>query len=433
MGVLIRTSAMILLLTAQGLPAQEIPLAREDVTPRREYSFDLPKEALLPGDGRMDQYRDMAEEIGRAANAETMRELREKGLEIGVLPDGQTAAEALAAAPGHARLPEGMRASILISRAMGEGAITDLLEAYRLRKDVRFVFRGVPAGMSVPEFAFWLKELVAPGEERIEDLNITIDPELFAAAGVLFAPTVLLEDLNAPDAGRLPGLDIGVIVARAEGSADPDWVYSRMLKGATDERRPNVVEIEEEDLRLRAEREAARVAASLTRDADVIKERYWHRTGQDLRRMNIPPATSNRRRQLHFLFRATEPITDHQGKILAFAGEVFQPKDVLPFDRRIFVFNPNIGAEIDFVEGRMQERRPGVLRTMLLVTELPHTGPGEEPWDGLQALVDRFGIQVFLLNEQMRTAFGIEASPTEIFPERGAGTTEVFNEEFALR
>jgi hypothetical protein len=432
-GLLSRSLVTALLVTApSAAAAQDYPLTRQDVTPRRDYGFDIPVGSLLPTEEAMARYRSMAEEIGRQSTQETLRALRAKGLEMGVLPPGETPAGALAAAPGTARLPDGLRVSILISRAMGEGAITDLLESYRLRKDVRFVFRGVPPGMSVPEFAFWLKELVAPGEAQIEDLNIIIDPELFELSGATLAPTMLLEDLNAPSPEAPAGLDAGRIVARAEGISDPDWLYAQMLKGRTNEKSPNVVEVEEEDLRLRAEREAALVAARLTRDADVIRQRYWDRTGRELRRMNIPPASADRLRQLQFLFRAEKPIIDHQGNTLALTGEVFQPGDVLPFDRRIFVFNPNIPAEADFVAARMQERRSGVSRTLLIVTELPQTEAGQQPWDGLQAIIDRFGIQVFLLNGQVRDAFSIEASPTEIYPEDHGGRIAVFNEESAL-
>jgi len=433
LGFLTRSAVIVSLVTAPlAAAAQDYPLTRQDVTPKRDYGFDIPVGSLLPTEEAMARYRSMAEEIGRQSTQETLRALRAKGLEIGVLPPGETPAEVLAAAPGTARLPAGLRASILISRAMGEAAITDLLESYRLRKDVRFVFRGVPAGMSVPEFALWLKELVAPGEAQIENLNIIIDPELFELSGATLAPTVLLEDLNAPFPGAPAGLDAGLIVARSEGISDPDWLYAQMLKGRTDERSPNVVEIEEEDLRLRAEREAALVAARLTRDADVIRQRYWDRTVRELRRMNIPPASADRLRELQFLFRAEEPVTDHQGRTLALKGEVFQPGDVLPFDRRIFVFNPNSPAEVDFVAARMQDRRSGVSRTLLIVTALPQTQPGQQPWDGLQAIIDRFGIQLFLLNDQVREAFSIEASPTEIFPETHAGRIAVFSRETAL-
>ncbi len=436
MGLLTRYPAgalLGLLAGSAGVCAQEYPLTKEDITPGQVYEFQLPSGEVLGTPKGVDAYRAMAGEIARHSTQATMQALRERGLELGLLPENMSPAEALKAAPGVAQLPEGLRASILISAAMGEGALAALMDAYRLRKDVRFVFRGVPDHMTVPEFALWLKHLAAPGHRDIRDLNIIIDPGLFDLAGVTLAPTLLLEDLTRTDPSIPPGVDMGRIVARGEGLTDPGWLYGQMQMGRTDHRSPNVVEVEEEDLRVRAQREAESVAQRLTRDADVIKARYWERTIRSLHAMRITPATADRERVLHFRFRTAEPIRDHKGHILAFAGEVFQPRDVLPFDRRVFVFNPNSDRELAFVEQAMKERRPGVSRTLLIVTELPRTRPGGEPWEGLQALIDRFGIQVFLLNDPFRTAFRVEASPTEIYPLQTGQGVEVLSREYALR
>ena len=261
----------------------------------------------------------------------------------------------------------------------------------------------------------------------------TLDPELFERAGATLAPTLLLEDLNKPsDLGEPSDLDAGLIVARAEGLTDPDWLYDQMKKGQPDQRSPNVVEIEEEDLRARAAREAEQVAQRLSRDADTLKDRFWKRTGDDLEGMAITPASADRTRQLHFMFKTSQPITDQDGRVLAHAGEVFQPSDVLPFDRRIFVFNPNDPDELQFVEDAFKAPRPNVNRTLLILTELPTVGPNQQPWYGLQAIVDRFGIQAFLLNDQFRNAFKIEVTPTEIYPIATNGTESVISAEYSL-
>lgn len=415
-----------------ALQAQEYRLSPQDLLPQSNYEFDLPTGAELANPKGMEAFNKMAEEIRQSSTAIVMKDLQARGIALGILPDGQTPAEALAAAAGEARLPEGYRVTIFVSRAMGEGALRDLMSLHRNRKDVRFVFRGVPDGMSVPEFGWWLKELLSPDGDLIQDLNINLDPELFDLAGAEMAPTMILEDLNQTDTAATNGKDVGKIMARAVGFNDPDWLYERMQKGQTDERSNNAVPIEEEDLRVRAEREAAAVASRFTRDPEVLKSRYWDRQAASLKGMRVMPAGTDRRRVLHFMYRAGEEIKDNDGKVLAFADEVFQPHDVLPFDRRIFVFNPNIEREVRFVEEQLQTNRAGVSRIMLIVTEVPQTQPGQEPWDGLQALIDRFGVQVFLLNDHFRTSFSIEATPTEIFPEQGNGRVEVISEEWGL-
>ena len=436
MGLLTRIGIAITCATIYGTCAafaQEYPLTRQDITPNTTYDFLLPSgEALAHPEG-IDEFLPMARELARQSTYETMKALRERGIELGVLPAEMTPAEALTSVPGFAQLPDGIRASILVTSAMGEGSIKALMDKYRSRKDVRFLFRGIPDTMSVPEFGFWLKQLIAPDSQEIDDLNIIIDPELFELAGVTLAPTLLLEDLNAPDPDRPLDMDVGVIVARSEGFPDPDWVYEQMKKGRTNNKGPNVVEISEEELRSRAWREADEVAQRLTKDGDVIKRRYWDRTAREMTALGVTPVKADRERILHFMFQTNDPIKDHEGTILAHAGEVFRPNDVLPFDRRVFVFNPNSADELKFVEEALKEPRPDVSRTLLVLSEMPLTQPGQEPWDGIQHVINRFGIHVFLLNSQFQSAFQIEFTPTEIFPRKSLTSIDVISMEHALR
>lgn len=434
MGVLKAKAIAALALCAAplALMAQEYRINPQDLLPKASYDFDLPTGEVLANPDRLEELKQMAEEIRSSSTSIVMQDLQERGIALGILPEGQSPAEALAAADGDAKLPAGYRVTIFVSRSMGEGALRDLMSLHRNRKDVRFVFRGVPEGMSVPQFGWWLKELLQPKGDLIQDLNINLDPEIFDLADAELAPTMILEDLNVLDHAASGGKDVGKIVARAVGYNDPDWLYERMLKGQTDERSTNAVPVEEEDLRVRAEREASAVAARFTRDPEVLKNRFWDRQASSLKLLPVQPAAVDRRRVLHFMFRAESEIRDNDGKILAFAGEVFQPNDVLPFDRRIFVFNPNIKREVDFVDAELKRNRSGVSRIMLLVTEVPQTAPGQQPWDGLQALIDRFGVQVFLLNEHFRSSFSIEATPTEIFPEQANGRVQVISEEKGL-
>lgn len=437
LSVLGRLAAATCLIFPLASSAQEVRLTPEDIAPTQGYDFDLGAgEFTAPA--QLEEFRSLAAEIGQEAAAEAGKTLRKIADDLGVETAPPETAETLAAAPGVARLPDGIRASILVSANLGENTLAGMLDRYRLRKDVRFVFRGIPEGMTVPQFGLWLSKLTflteADRTAAPADMNIILDPELFALTGAELAPTIILEDLNDPrEGGQGEGIDLGRIIARAEGFSDPDWLHAQYLKGnAEGLTNPNVVEITEEDLRVRAEREARQVAARLTRDPEVLKERFWDRTARDLKAMPVTPAAANRKRQLHFMFRTAEPIKDHRGKILAHAGEVFQPKDVAPFDRRIFVVNPNRPEELAFVEEALRAPRPGVTRALIIATELPDRVPGQDPWQGLQAMVTRFGMQVFLLNDQFRENFQVQHTPTEIYPETLGGSVEVISQEVAL-
>lgn len=438
LSALRRLPAATCLIFPLALSAQEIRLSPAEIAPRSSHDFGLTVgEFAAPA--QLDRFRGAAEEIGRQAATETAETIRQVARDLGVNGEEPETAEALAAAPGIARLPEGIRASILVSANLGENTLAEMFDRYRLRKDVRFIFRGIPEGMTVPQFGLWLSKLTALTEADMDaapaDMNIILDPELFALTGARLAPTIILEDLNASrESGQGDGMDLGRIIARAEGYSDPDWLHEQFETGSAEGlTNPNVVEITEEDLRIRAEREAHQVAARLTRDPEVLKTRFWDRTARALEAMPVTPAAADRRRQLHFLFRTAEPIRDHQGTILAHAGEVFQPGDVAPFDRRIFVVDPNRPAELAFVEAALAAPRPGVTRALIIATDLPGAAPGQDPWQGLQAMITRFGMQVFLLNDQFRESFQIEHTPTEIYPEAIGGSVEVISQEVAIQ
>lgn len=418
--------------------AQEIRLAPGDIEPRHAHEFDLPADGFADPPG-LDRFETLAREIASGSALVTGQAIERAARDMGVPPEAATPAEALAAAPGVARLPEGVRASILVSAALGENTLKDMLHRYRLRKDVRFVFRGIPPDMTVPQFGLWLARLAALSDDEMNqppgDLNIVLDPELFSLARVELVPTVLLEDLNRPfgsDGGA--NLDLGHVIARAEGYSDPDWLHDRMTSGASDTlTNPNVVQVSEEDLRVRAEREAAAVSMRLTRDPATLARRFWDRAAQQLDAMPVTPAPADRRRELHFLARTAEAIRDHDGRILAHPGEVFRPADVLPFDRRILVIDPQDPAEMAFAARAMAAPRPGVTRALVVATRVPTPEPGGDPWQGLSSLVDRLQVPVYLLNDEFRRAFGIEHTPTEIFPETLDGTTAVISQETMIR
>jgi hypothetical protein len=382
---------------------------------------------------QMERFMGDAQAIAKSSTVRAMQDIKAKGYELGVLPENTTPAEALAAAEGVALLPAGYRASILVSTSMGEGALKDLFAKYRYRKDVRFIFRGVPEGETIPSFALWLKQIAAPDDAEIHDLNIVLDPQMFALADAQFAPTLVIEDLNAADSMLTQGKDLGKIVAKAVGLTDVHWMYEEMTKGRPEFTSQNVSPIIEEDLIERAKREAAAIARNVTTDPEALRNRYWSNLSNNVFLNNIPPATEDRERELHFIARTESNILDSEGNIIAYAGEIFQPQDVVPFDRRVFVFNPNRSAEVDFVEQELATYRDGVNQTLLIASQVPDVAPGADPWEGLQELVTRFGRRVFVLNEQFVASFKIEGTPTEIYPIYSGDRSHVISQEYVVK
>ena len=96
MGVVsLRTalSALALSCAPLALQAQEYRLSPQDLLPQSSYEFDLPTGAELANPKGMEAFNKMAEEIRQSSTAIVMKDLQERGIALGILPDGQTPAE----------------------------------------------------------------------------------------------------------------------------------------------------------------------------------------------------------------------------------------------------------------------------------------------------------------------------------------------------
>lgn len=387
--------------------------------------FDLPTQDQLSKPPRYDEMLGIAAEIAAQSGQETMRVLREKAKEQGVvvaeadeMPDDMTR-----------KLPDGFRATILVSTSMGETALQELLLRYQRRLDVRFAFRGIPEDMTLPEFAQVIYKM-SQTADGVEGVNMVLDPELFTMTGVSVAPTVLIEDFNSSPV--VPDKDAGKVVMIARGLSNPDYVFQQFEDGETEMSQSSYTEVIEEDIIQRAQREAAEKMAQMTRDPERLRDRFWQRQISDLRTMPVTPARVNRTKQLFFAYVPQEDILDNDGNVLAHAGQVFQPTHVIPFDRLMVVFDPTQPNQIDFVEQQISMSRPGVTKTVLVASNLKDAAPGEYPWQQLQDLVTKFQIPVFLLTDQLRAGFQIEHTPSLVYPEMINGQPEVMLSEYVV-
>lgn len=403
-------------------PAVDMTLPRPNVHSGAAGAMLPPLDSLTKPKG-YEAARDAAAEIARGSGARTLDVLTDLARQQAPQAGDEPATAPPAQQPR--RLPEDRRATVLVSAAMGEGELKRLFAAYAGRPDVRFAFRGVPPGSTVPDFAYWLQQLLPAPDAA----DVTIDPEIFALAATTIAPTTVIEDMTSSPAADL-GSDMGKIVVAAQGHADPDWIWSQVAAGQTSLNRPTGLTITEEDLRERAEREFAQKMAGLTRDPAVLIGRFWDRQSAELSAAALPPATLSNVRQLEFAFVAPEDITDADGRVLAFKGERFEPADVLPFDRQMLVIDPTDPQQVEWAARRLKAPREGVTARMVVLTRVPPPATATaDPWSGIEALIERFGVKVFLTNPNLRASFGLRVTPTEIFPRRDGLRTGVLAAE----
>ena len=392
---------------AQESLAQDLPSI--DALRPPPVGMELPSLQDLTDPARTAPFEEIAREMAARSSQQMITaipdEARQFGIEIGEAAEVDP--------PGERILPDGYRASIFVSTSMGRDALLALLQRYGGKADVRLIFRGIPADMNVPTFAAFLLDLTR--EAGAPPAQVLIDPEFFTAAGVTAVPTTVIEDLSR--AGTDSDLDLAASRIKAVGFSGVTYVWGRAEGGDTDIRQGSVREIAEEDLIARMMRNAEARLDQITRDPEEITRRYWERQTASLARGPVTPAAVDRTRPLFFAFTAPDDIRDSSGAILAYRGQVFSPYDVMKWDRRHLVIDPTRPVELDWLERKLTEQRPGVARTMIILTRVPPAAPGAAPWQGIQDLVTRFKTQVFLLTDQYRSGFAVEHTPTEIFPD----------------
>ncbi|PZQ48802.1 MAG: hypothetical protein DI556_13385 [Rhodovulum sulfidophilum] len=427
------------------MPRNPIELRAEDIRPRRSVTIEMPSyddlvrpgqdqgrdlpsyEELARPDG-IERFEGIAREIARQSSDEAMGELRRRASVLGVGPSAQPEVA------GIRKLPEGYRATILLSLSMGEEGLRGIFAKFAGRSDVRFAFRGVPDDMTVPDFALTVAKIAAGDDSGRLSGNFpaVLDPVIFDAVEATAVPLVIVEDLSKMGAVA-PGRDLGAVVMRASGVSDADYAFERFEAGEAALSQGPLFAIEEEDLIARAKREALVVEAGLTRDPDRLRDRYWSGQQGRLEAMPITPAVADDTRQLFFAYVPSEDIRDSEGNVIAYAGQVFSPNDVLPWNRRMFVFDPMDPDEVAFIERLRAEPREGIAREIFLVTNLADRAAPARPWEVLQGVVDRFRQPAFLLTDEVLRSFQIRHTPTEIYPELVDGRVEVFAREYSLK
>lgn len=418
MGFL-KTNAIcsLLAILPAALHAQQV--SPSDLQPVEIPHDQLPTKEQLTNPPGFSEFLRQAEAIASRSAQKLEDEIEKQSSEMGLPLPSQTH-------PGLRDIPEPYHIIVLVSHSLGDEFFKQALRENIGRVDVTYAFRGVPPHMNVPEFAYWLSTI----QEAVsaQGSSITIDPEIFEQTGIQSVPAMLLEDTST---ATMRDSEHGDIVAQAIGFHDTSWFYEQFEKGDVTNQSTNTKPIVEEDLRLRAAREASQVNERLGDSAEERVSRYWQSQRSSVESMGITPALSDSRRELFFNFVADRDIKDAHGRVLAHQGEVISAWDVAPFDRRLIIYDPARPEEVQFVEDLLQEKEDGVTKTVLVASRLPNTIVGQEPWAGLQEQVTRFQRRVFLINPSLKDSFKIRHTPTVVRPGMKAdGRPAVFADEF---
>ena len=104
-------------------------------------------------------------------------------------------------------------------------------------------------------------------------------------------------------------------------------------------------------------------------------------------------------------------IKDFAGHPIRKAGDRVNPLEIQPFTLTLLVFDPLSDDELQRVKRFLSRNRmAGKPAPVLIATRIDK----EKGWDSYKSLTDLFDQHLFVLNDEVKNTFEIEATPTVI-------------------
>lgn len=318
--------------------------------------------------------------------------------------------------------PRGTTSYVFLSRSLGEKAIKDILEraSMQARRDLVFVFRGVPEGKTINDGILEIQKL---GQHLSPMPNTVVDPALFKKYDVKVVPTVVRAQgrsvidqafmkRDGADAAQDGGLQMnarqfGKVVARVEGLDNDQWLLEQVDDGREGDLgiQGDVQEISEPDL------------------IDVMKKKFMEVNWEEKRRnaiknawkkqnfIDLPMAETARVRHIDPTILVEKDLKDLSGRPIRKAGDRVNPLVIQPFNLMMLIFDPLREEEMKRV-GLFLSRNKlmGKPNPVLIATRIDK----EEGWKSYKSLTDRLDQHVFVLTSDVQERFEIEATPSVV-------------------
>lgn len=284
---------------------------------------------------------------------------------------------------------------IFVSMSMPEPDLRAAMEVASSVDNVHLVFRGVTPDGGVDGF---LRRLSALAKGIEPPPPMTIDPPEFKERAIRVVPTIVT-------------LQAGTEIARAEGTANPDWMNEQIASRKGDFGLVGTVfepiETDMEEM-LRAA-VAAIDAQAYRRDAERA---FWR--AQE--RMELPAVMEPGIRRVDPSVVVSSDIVLPDGKVLVKQGQRINPLLAMPvpFDQRLIVIDAS-----DIRQRRMAKQWSDESKGKRVVV-MSTTGPGEgedfEQWWSWEAEVDQ---PLTLLSPGVQRSLQVSRVPTWIEAEGG--------------
>lgn len=276
-----------------------------------------------------------------------------------------------------------------VSFAMGEDNLRAAIQS-AARQGAAVFFNGLkPGDRTIDDMMASVHQVI----DGIDNLpNIRFNPYGFEYYGIETAPTLTYTADG--------------YTTMVSGITGFEWLEDRHFEEGTDhdfgEYGPTV-EVSERNLL--DEIEERYNALDMEKRKQQAVARFWER--QDFQ--SLPQATEDETWYIDPTVRVNEDITNPNGEVLARAGTVVNPLRNAPMHATYITFDATSVEQLEFVERYLSEN--SFSGTVMLITSRIDRGEG---WDHLQSLRDNFQREIYMLQKEMVSRFGIKALPTVI-------------------
>lgn len=282
-------------------------------------------------------------------------------------------------------LMEQTNGALFISLSMPRKALLDSFKVAH-ENNLVIVFRGLKKQTN--HISIMMKEIHKLSAVAKVEPKVGIDPTKFAKYNITAVPTIVI--------------DKGESFISVPGTLDFEFVKNEFKDKEGEQVAVGpLFNIEEVDLIEKMKQAAANIDWE-TKKKQAVK-RFW----KNYKTFELPQANEERQWLIDPTVRVVKDIKNGKGEILARAGDVLNPLTQFPMSLRIFVINPSIAKEIDWLKNELKKV------SGMFQVHITHVDKSNG-WENLNEIRSALGTPVFLLQEQVLKKFDITATPSVV-------------------
>ncbi len=279
---------------------------------------------------------------------------------------------------------------IFASFSMPDSDFRAMLVHASEHQNTQIVIRGMKEGENISGTLQTIQRMLKGVDPQP---NVNLNPNLFTEYNVSVVPTMI-------------GINKDSQILRVSGSTAINWLIEKMdldTKGDLG-KYGTTYEIAELDLIEVMKERASKLDGS--KITDRMTKQFW----SNYKFTALTPADKDKEFTYDPSITVQEDIVTPDGKVIARAGQIFNPLDSIPFTKKIVVFNATRKNEVDYVLSLQRQSKKEGKGLILMTTEVQR----EAGWEHLQEVQSHFDYPVYMLNANIAKRFHLMHTPTVV-------------------